>query len=246
MKDQITSLIRQALAAIPAANLPSDATNAAIELERTRDPAHGDFASSIALRLAKAARRNPRELAQTIVAALPASDLIAKAEVAGAGFINFHLAPTAYARELERIAARRRALWSLQLGRRHAGAGGVRVLESHRAAACRARTPCGLWRDACQSAVGHRFRRPPRVLRERCRAPDGYPGGECVAALPGTVRGAFRVSEQRLSRRVPPADCAASSSTPSSAACIAKPQEVFRRPAARRAGRRQGPVHRCA
>ena len=84
MKDQITSLIRQALAAIPAANLASDATNAAIELERTRDPAHGDFASSIALRLAKAARRNPRELAQTIVAALPASDLIAKAEVAGA------------------------------------------------------------------------------------------------------------------------------------------------------------------
>ena len=65
---------------------------------------HGDFASSIALRLAKAARRNPRQLAQTIVTALPASDLVANAEVAGAGFINFHLAPTAYARELERIA----------------------------------------------------------------------------------------------------------------------------------------------
>jgi arginyl-tRNA synthetase len=104
LKDQITLLIRQALAAIPAADLPPDATNATIELERTRDPAHGDFASSIALRLAKAARRNPRQLAQTIVTALPASDLVAKAEVAGAGFINFHLAPTAYARELERIA----------------------------------------------------------------------------------------------------------------------------------------------
>jgi arginyl-tRNA synthetase len=104
LKDQITLLIRQALAAIPAADLPPDATNATIELERTRDPAHGDFASSIALRLAKAARRNPRQLAQTIVTALPASDLVANAEVAGAGFINFHLAPTAYARELERIA----------------------------------------------------------------------------------------------------------------------------------------------
>ena len=122
MKDQITSLIRQALAAIPAANLPSDATNAAIELERTRDPAHGDFASSIALRLAKAARRNPRELAQMVVAALPASDLIAKAEVAGAGFINFHLAPTAYARELERIAAE-----AEHYGRSNLGAG-TRVL----------------------------------------------------------------------------------------------------------------------
>ena len=122
MKDQITSLIRQALAAIPAANLPSDATNAAIELDRTRDPAHGDFASSLALRLAKAARRNPRELAQAIVAALPTSDLIAKAEVAGAGFINFHLAPVAYARELERIAAE-----GEHYGRSNLGAG-TRVL----------------------------------------------------------------------------------------------------------------------
>jgi arginyl-tRNA synthetase len=105
VKDQITHLIRQAVAAIPATELPADATKAAIELERTRDPAHGDFASSIALKLAKAARRNPRQLAQMIVAALPASDLVAKAEVAGAGFINVHLAPAAYARELERIAA---------------------------------------------------------------------------------------------------------------------------------------------
>jgi arginyl-tRNA synthetase len=122
LKDQITSLIRQALAAIPAANLPSDATNAAIELDRTRDPAHGDFASSLALRLAKLARRNPRELAQAIVAALPASDFIAKAEVAGAGFINFHLAPVAYARELERIAAE-----GEHYGRSNLGAG-TRVL----------------------------------------------------------------------------------------------------------------------
>jgi arginyl-tRNA synthetase len=104
LKDQISSLIRQALAAVPAGSLPAESAEAAIELERTRDPAHGDFATSIALRLAKAARRNPRELAQVIVAALPASDLVAKAEVAGAGFINFRLAPTAYARELERIA----------------------------------------------------------------------------------------------------------------------------------------------
>jgi arginyl-tRNA synthetase len=105
LKDQISSLIRRALAAVPAGSLPAGSADAAVELERTRDPAHGDFATSIALRLAKAARRNPRELAQAIVAALPASDLVAKAEVAGAGFINFRLAPTAYARELERIAA---------------------------------------------------------------------------------------------------------------------------------------------
>jgi len=105
LKDEISSLIRQALAAMPAGSLPAEGAQAAIEVDRTRDPAHGDFATSIALRLAKAARRNPRELAQAIVAALPTSDLIAKAEVAGAGFINFRLAPNAYARELERIVA---------------------------------------------------------------------------------------------------------------------------------------------
>ena len=74
-----------------------------ISLERTRDAAHGDFASNVALRLAKAAKRNPRELAQAIVAALPKNDLIQSAEVAGAGFINFRLAKDLYLRELVRV-----------------------------------------------------------------------------------------------------------------------------------------------
>lgn len=99
MKDQLVDLIRSALAALPSESLPVDAADS-VEIDRTRDPAHGDFATNIALRLAKAARRNPRELAQAIAAALPRSELIARAEVAGAGFINLHLAPGAYAREL--------------------------------------------------------------------------------------------------------------------------------------------------
>ncbi|MGC1457206.1 MAG: arginine--tRNA ligase, partial [Steroidobacteraceae bacterium] len=74
-----------------------------ITVERTRDAQHGDFASNVALRLAKAARRNPRELAQAIAAALPANELIERTEVAGAGFINFHLKTAASTRELERI-----------------------------------------------------------------------------------------------------------------------------------------------
>jgi len=74
-----------------------------VAVERARDPKHGDFASSIALKLAKAARRNPREIAKAIVAALPASPLVARAEVAGAGFINIFLAPNAYASELAAI-----------------------------------------------------------------------------------------------------------------------------------------------
>jgi arginyl-tRNA synthetase len=102
LKEAIVEIVRRALNALPAETLPADAA-AAVEIERTRDPAHGDFASNIALRLAKAAKRNPRELAQAIVTALPANDVVARAEVAGAGFINFHVVPTAHAKELQRL-----------------------------------------------------------------------------------------------------------------------------------------------
>ena len=72
-------------------------------MERTRDTSHGDFATNAALQLAKSARRKPREVAQAIVEALPANELIARVEIAGPGFINFYLAPEAYARELLRV-----------------------------------------------------------------------------------------------------------------------------------------------
>jgi arginyl-tRNA synthetase len=120
LKEQIVELIRRALAALPAGSLPDPLPS--IEIERTRDAAHGDFASSIALKLARSAQRNPRELAQSILAALPASALVARTEVAGAGFINFHLAPAAYTAELEAIRARGAAYGRSEVG------GGKRVL----------------------------------------------------------------------------------------------------------------------
>ncbi len=62
-----------------------------VQLTRTKDPAHGDFACNIALVGAKKVGKNPRELAQMILDALPKSGLIERAEVAGAGFINVFL-----------------------------------------------------------------------------------------------------------------------------------------------------------
>lgn len=62
-----------------------------VQLTRTKDPAHGDFACNIALMGAKKVGKNPRELAQVILDALPKSGLIERAEVAGAGFINVFL-----------------------------------------------------------------------------------------------------------------------------------------------------------
>ncbi|HEY8538423.1 MAG TPA: arginine--tRNA ligase [Steroidobacteraceae bacterium] len=103
MKYQIEQLVSAALATLPADVVPADIGTPTITVERTRDPAHGDFATNIALQLAKPARRNPRQLAQALVDALPASDMIAKVEIAGPGFINFHLSPEAYRQELGRI-----------------------------------------------------------------------------------------------------------------------------------------------
>jgi len=69
-----------------------DAGECAIELDRPRNSEHGDFATNVALQLAKRVGRKPREAAEAIVAALPASDAILRADIAGPGFINFTLA----------------------------------------------------------------------------------------------------------------------------------------------------------
>ena len=103
MKEQIAELIASAVDALLAdGTLPSE-TQPKIMVENTRDKSHGDFASNIALTLAKPARRNPRELAQALVAALPQSDVIEKTEIAGPGFINFFVTQASTAAVVEQI-----------------------------------------------------------------------------------------------------------------------------------------------
>jgi arginyl-tRNA synthetase len=95
LKSELERLIAQALKSLSGSVLPQEVDPAAIAVERSRDAEHGDFTSNIALRLAKQARRPPKALAESIVAALPANTLLSKVDVAGAGFINFHLAASA-------------------------------------------------------------------------------------------------------------------------------------------------------
>ena len=91
MKQDITQLIEQALDALVAqGHLPED-IEPRVQIDRTRDKSHGDLASNIALTLAKAAGKNPRELAGLLCEALPDSALVARTEIAGPGFINFFL-----------------------------------------------------------------------------------------------------------------------------------------------------------
>lgn len=103
MKEQLEQLLQQAVSGLVGGLLPTAPEASQITVERTRDAGHGDFATNIAMRLAKGARRNPRELAQAIAAALPPNDLIERTQVAGAGFINFYLQAAASTRELARI-----------------------------------------------------------------------------------------------------------------------------------------------
>jgi arginyl-tRNA synthetase len=103
LKSQLEQLLQQAVNGLVGGLLPTAPEASQIIVERTRDAQHGDFATNVAMRLAKAARRSPRELAQAIVAALPANELIERTEVAGAGFINFYLKTAASTGELARI-----------------------------------------------------------------------------------------------------------------------------------------------
>lgn len=90
LKDHLTRLLDEAIRRV------TSGTTANIELERPKNPSHGDFSCNAAMQLARPLKRNPRELAQDIIHALPASALIAKTEIAGPGFINLHLAPAAW------------------------------------------------------------------------------------------------------------------------------------------------------
>ena len=81
--------------------------SAPLPLERPKQVQHGDYASNAALQLAKAMKRNPRELAQAVIAALPASPWVVRTEIAGAGFINIYVSPAARQIIVGRIVAER-------------------------------------------------------------------------------------------------------------------------------------------
>jgi len=104
LKNLIERLVADALTALPPATLTGEALPAP-EVERCRDAQRGDFACNIALRLARSLRASPRALAEQIVAALPANELIAKTEIAGPGFINFFMTAAAWQAELKRVHA---------------------------------------------------------------------------------------------------------------------------------------------
>ena len=115
MKDSIRHLIQQALTRLTAEGVLPEGLSPTIQVENTRDKSHGDFASNIAMMLAKPAGMKPRDLAQKLIDALPADAQISKVEIAGPGFLNFFQNSDALAERLEA------ALADEHLGVRKAG-----------------------------------------------------------------------------------------------------------------------------
>ncbi len=103
MKQKIEELIRQAVNTLKNQGDLAQDIAPQIVIERTRDAQHGDFASNLALMLAKPAKANPRQLAEKIIAALPEDAAITKVELAGPGFINFFVNPNAQYQIIKQI-----------------------------------------------------------------------------------------------------------------------------------------------
>jgi arginyl-tRNA synthetase len=100
IKTHLATLFRAALAKVA-----PEAADAEVLIERPRDAAHGDFACNLGLQLAKRLKRNPRQLAEQLVAAVPADAQVARLEVAGAGFINIRLATATRHAAVSRVLA---------------------------------------------------------------------------------------------------------------------------------------------
>ena len=118
MRDAISQLVSDAIAAaIEAGELPlAEAPDPGVE--RPRDASHGDWATTVALRCAKQAGMNPRQVAEIVAARLDASGDVEAVEIAGPGFINIRLSAIA----LMRVLRESREL-GLDFGRNETGSG---------------------------------------------------------------------------------------------------------------------------
>jgi arginyl-tRNA synthetase len=116
LKQHIHSLFQHAYNQLQTDNIIPADHQADIRIERTKDASHGDFACNLAMMLAKKAKMKPRDLAEKIIATLPNSDIIAKVEIAGPGFINLFLTSNAYHHIIKTILQQKQNYGLSQIG----------------------------------------------------------------------------------------------------------------------------------
>ena len=116
IKHEIARMVEEAVSrARDAGDLPAVALPEVV-IERPQRAEHGDYATSLPLRLSRAARANPIDLGQTLVRHLSQSDAVERVEVAPPGFVNFHLSPSWLAKQVDAILDAGPAFAQLSLG----------------------------------------------------------------------------------------------------------------------------------
>ena len=105
MKQLIENLIKNSISSLDKDGSVNPNLVANIRVDRTKDRAHGDFATNIAMILAKPLKKNPRQIAEDIIDSLPKDDHISKVEIAGPGFINFFVNKDAISKALKDMSA---------------------------------------------------------------------------------------------------------------------------------------------
>ena len=204
MKAALKHLVDQAIGELREAGGVRSRLAARGPIERARNPEHGDFASPVALGLARSLKRKPREIADAIVSHLPADPGVAAVELAGPGFINFRLAAAAYHDVVRDILAR-----GAEYGRGTAGRGvSVQVefvsANPDRPTARRPRAWRGLRRYGCQPA---RSRAGCEVQREYYVNDAGRQmdilATQRMAALPGRCAARRRPFPRQAPIRAP-------------------------------------------
>ncbi|MDP1601883.1 MAG: arginine--tRNA ligase [Legionella sp.] len=116
MKQIVEQLLSETLIALKAQEkIPADAM-AEIKVERTKDKSHGDFATNIALMLAKPCRQSPRQLAELLGSSLAEHSAIERVEIAGPGFINFFMKKEAVSQIIPTILSQKEKFGRTDLG----------------------------------------------------------------------------------------------------------------------------------
>ncbi len=103
MKAELAALISSALEQLVSQGTLADMPEAPPQIDHPKDPAHGDLSCNVAMVMAKRAGLAPRDLAQQVIDALPINALIASADIAGPGFINFFINPERHTEIISRI-----------------------------------------------------------------------------------------------------------------------------------------------
>lgn len=117
MKKKLEALIQHAVETLKKEGVIAEETQATILVERCKDAQHGDFATNLAMILAKPAKMNPRLLAEKLLAALPKDGAITQVEIAGPGFINFFMDPNAQFAVIQHIHEQGAAFGRSQVGK---------------------------------------------------------------------------------------------------------------------------------